>query len=80
MTLINNLEGREVKKSLLSRLKRDERGQALVLVLILMLLGGLIVTPLLSHMGTGLKVGKEFRKADDRFTRLTPGLRMPYGK
>jgi len=48
-----------MKKSLLSRLKKDERGQALLLVLILMLLGGLIVTPLLSHMGTGLKVGKE---------------------
>jgi len=38
---------------------RDERGQALLMALVLMLLGGLIVTPLLSHMATGLKTGKE---------------------
>jgi len=41
------------------RLIREERGQALVLVLILLLVGGLVIAPLLDFMGTGLKVGKE---------------------
>ncbi|NWF78391.1 MAG: hypothetical protein HXY36_07390 [Chloroflexi bacterium] len=40
------------------RLIREEKGQALVLVLILLLVGGLIIAPLLDLMGTGLKVGK----------------------
>jgi len=41
------------------RLIREEKGQALVLVLILLLVGGLVIAPLLDFMGTGLKVGKE---------------------
>jgi len=41
------------------RLIRGERGQALVLALILLLVGGLVTAPLLNFMGTGLKVGKE---------------------
>jgi hypothetical protein len=48
-----------MKKSILTRLKGDERGQALLLALVFMLLGTLIVTPLLSHMSTGLKTGKQ---------------------
>jgi hypothetical protein len=48
-----------VRKRTSNKLIRDEKGQALVLVLILILLGGLIITPMLSHMATGLKVGKE---------------------
>lgn len=41
-------------------MKKDERGQALILVLILLLLGGLIIAPLLSYMGTGLKTGQMY--------------------
>jgi len=41
------------------RLIREEKGQALVLVLILLVVGGLVIAPLLDFMGTGLKVGKE---------------------
>jgi Tfp pilus assembly protein PilX len=74
MTLINNLEGTEMKKSILTRLNKDERGQALVLVLILMLLGGLIVTPLLSHMGTGLKVGQVFENKADELYAADSGI------
>ena len=36
-----------------------EKGQALIIVLVLMLLGGLIIAPMLAYMSTGLKVGKE---------------------
>jgi hypothetical protein len=38
---------------------RDETGQALIIVLVLMLVGGLIIAPLLSHVGSGIKTGKE---------------------
>jgi len=42
-----------------SKLIKGEKGQALLIVLVLMLVGGLIIAPLLSHIGTGLKTGKE---------------------
>ena len=48
-----------MRKRTLNKSKRDEKGQALIVVLILMLLGGLIIAPLLAYMGTGIKVGKE---------------------
>jgi hypothetical protein len=41
--------------------RRDEAGQALILVLILVLLGSIIIAPLLSYMGTGLKTGRTFQ-------------------
>lgn len=48
-----------MRKSTFNKLIRDEKGQALLLVLILILLGSLIIAPLLAYMSTGLKVGKE---------------------
>jgi len=45
-------------KRTLNKLIRGERGQALIIVLVLMLLGGLIIAPLLSYMSTGLWTGK----------------------
>jgi len=42
------------------RLIRDEKGQALVMVLILLLVGGLISGPLLSYMGTELNTGEVY--------------------
>ena len=41
------------------KLIKGEMGQALMIVLIMMLFGSIIVVPVLSHMGTGLKVGQE---------------------
>lgn len=46
-------------KRVLNKFRGGEKGQALMLVLILMLLGGLIIAPVLAYVGTGLKVGKE---------------------
>jgi len=46
-------------KIVVRRLIREEKGQALILALILLLIGGLVTAPLLDFMGTGLKVGKE---------------------
>ena len=45
-------------KKLLSKLIRDEKGQALPVVLILLVLGGLTIPPLLSHVTTGLQAGR----------------------
>ena len=44
-------------KSAVKGLIRDEKGQAMVLALVLLLIGGLVSAPLLAHMGTGLIAG-----------------------
>jgi len=49
-------------KSEMKRLIGDEKGSAMFLVLILLLIGGLIATPLLAHMGTGLIAGEVYEK------------------
>ena len=46
----------------MKRLIRDEKGAALVMVLILLLIGGLISAPLLSYMGTGLITGEVYER------------------
>ncbi len=45
-------------KNVLKKLVRDEEGQAFILVLIFLLVGGLIIGPLLGYMGTGLLAGQ----------------------
>jgi hypothetical protein len=49
-------------KNIGKRLIIDERGAAMVLALILLLVGGLIVTPLLAHMGSGILAGEIYEK------------------
>jgi len=49
-------------KTIVKKLIRDEKGQAMVLVLILLIVGGLIVAPLLAHMGTGLIGGEVYER------------------
>jgi hypothetical protein len=44
----------------LIKLIRDEKGQALILTLILLVIGGLTITPLLGLMGTGLLTGQVY--------------------
>jgi len=52
----------------MKRLIGDEKGAAMFLVLILLLIGGLITTPLLAHMGTGLIGGEVYeRRADELY-------------
>jgi len=45
-------------KKLLGKLVRDEKGQALPAVLILLVVGALTIVPLLSHTTTGLQAGR----------------------
>ena len=49
-------------KITLNRLVRDEKGKALILVLINLVLGGLILTPLLGIMSTGLMAGQVYER------------------
>jgi len=49
-------------KTIVKKLIRDEKGQVMVLVLILLIVGGLIVAPLLAYMGTGLIAGGVYEK------------------
>jgi len=47
---------------------RDQKGQTLILALILLAIGGLIIGPLLSYMSTGITVGGVYeRKADELY-------------
>lgn len=48
------------KNMLFSR--RHQSGQALIIALVLLMLGALILGPLLSYMGTGLKTGQVYEK------------------
>ncbi len=52
----------------------NEKGQALILVLILLLVGALIITPLLSYMGTGLKTGQVYEKKTDGLYAADAGV------
>ena len=55
-------------KNFMKRAIRDEKGNVLILVLILLVVGGLILTPLLGLMSTGLLAGRVYeRKMDDYY-------------
>jgi len=49
-------------KSAVKGLIRGERGKAMVLALILLVIGGLTATPLLAYMGSGLLAGEVYEK------------------
>ena len=49
-------------KTAVKRIMRDEKGKALVLALVLLVVGGLILTPLLGLMTTGLAAGQVYEK------------------
>jgi len=49
-------------KTIMKKLVRDEKGAALILALILLLIGGLISAALLGHMGSGILAGEVYEK------------------
>jgi len=61
-------------KIAVKRLIKDEKGQAMVLALILLLIGGLICAPLLAYMGTGLIVGEVYEKKADELYAADAGF------
>ena len=52
----------------------DERGQAFILVLILLLLGSLLFTPLLTFVATGLKTGLIYEKKTNELYAADAGV------
>jgi hypothetical protein len=61
-------------KVLVNKSKRGEKGQALILVLILMAVGGLIIAPLLSYMSSGVKVEEKYEYLADEFYAADAGV------
>jgi Flp pilus assembly pilin Flp len=61
-------------KTYMKRLVRDEKGAALVLVLILLLIGGLISAALLGHMGAGLLAGEIYERRTDELYAADAGV------
>jgi cytoskeletal protein CcmA (bactofilin family) len=53
---------------------RDEKGQVLILALVLLVVGGLILTPLLGLMSTGLLAGKVYEKKMDEYYAADAGV------
>lgn len=64
----------ETRKIVVKKLIRDEKGQALVLVLILLLIGGLVTGPLLSYVGTGLNTGEVYEMRTDELYSADAGV------
>jgi Tfp pilus assembly protein PilX len=56
------------------RVIRDEKGAALALVLVLLVVGGLILTPLLGLMSTGLISGQVYEKKTDELYAADAGV------
>jgi len=61
-------------RSVLRKPKKNERGQALIPVLLFLLLGSLLVTSLLSYMSTGLRTGQVYREKTDELYAADAGV------
>ena len=56
------------------RLARDEKGQVMVLALILLVVGGLIIAPLMGFMSTGLIAGEVYERRMDELYAADAGV------
>jgi hypothetical protein len=61
-------------KSFANRVIRDERGAALALTLVLLVVGGLVLTPLLGLMSTGLVSGTVYEESMDLYYAADTGV------
>ena len=61
-------------KTIIKRTIRNEKGSVLPLVLILLVVGGLILTPLLGLMSTGLMAGQAYERHTDRLYAADAGV------
>lgn len=64
---------KKIKANLVKCL-REEKGQALVVVLALLLIGSLTLPPVLSHIGTSLKTGKVYEDKTDELYAADSGI------
>jgi len=63
-----------MREKTLNKFKADEKGQALLIVLILLVIGGLIIVPLLGYMSTGLIVGQTYEARMDEVYAADAGI------
>jgi hypothetical protein len=68
------LSGDEIMKNVVKEAIRDEKGQVLILALILLVVGGLILTPLLGLMSTGLLAGQVYERKTDELYAADAGV------
>jgi len=61
-------------KSTMKRTIREEKGSVLIMVLVLLVVGGLILTPLLGLMSTGLLAGQVYEKKTDELYAADAGV------
>jgi hypothetical protein len=61
-------------KTVVKRAIRDEKGAALALALVLLVVGGLILTPLLGLMSTGLLAGQVYEKTAHEYYAADSGV------
>ena len=61
-------------KSMMKNLLRDEKGAALILALILLLIGGLMSAALLNHMGSGILAGEVHERRTDELYAADAGV------
>jgi len=59
---------------MLGKAVRDESGKILVMVLVLLVVGGLLLTPLLGLMSTGLMAGQVYEKKTDELYAADAGV------
>jgi predicted acyltransferase (DUF342 family) len=64
----------ELMKAAVKRIAKDEKGRALELVLILLTVGGLVLTPLLGLTGTGLLAGQVYEQQTDELYAADAGV------
>jgi len=58
----------------MKKMNKRESGQALILVLILLVVGGLIIAPLLAFVSTGLKAGQVYEEKTDELYAADAGV------
>jgi hypothetical protein len=64
----------EIMRTVVKRAIRDERGAALALALVLLVVGGLVLTPLLGLMSTGLIAGQVYEKKTHEYYAADSGV------
>jgi hypothetical protein len=72
--LVSSIRGGEVMEAAVKSIIKDESGKVLILVLILIVVGGLIMTPLLGLMTTGLAAGQAYEKKMDELYAADAGV------
>ncbi len=65
---------KQMAKHIRCRFISEEAGQALILVLVLLVLGSLTIVPVLTHLGTALKTGKFYEESTNTMYAADSGI------